>query len=242
MKKNNNRIVAAVAAIVLMMVMCGGANAQIIRSGKNALASRTVPTQEQKEEVKKAENVTLLEQHGSRNFYVAAAYAYGINSSEHYVGAEAGFRFSEHFKLGVQGMWCATKDVVQHHSFVVLKPSFDLVDAESSFYKKTGLDFSIHAMGGVMSQAELKIKGGGKLLDNPCNPQATAGAGCAVVWNVAPHFQLSAGVSYLYLFREKELVDYQATADMTQAEMNWIEEGNWQKGIILAEFKVAYHF
>ena len=77
------------------------ANAQIKRISATRL--NAVPTTEEKKAIEKAEDVKLDVLHGSSNWYVGAGYGYATDG-EHMIGLEAGRRFSDHFRLGVQGM------------------------------------------------------------------------------------------------------------------------------------------
>jgi hypothetical protein len=159
MKKYMNIAARVVAVIVLVILCIASASAQVIT---------------------KRNGVKFDALHGSRNWYAAAKYAYGVNGGESYLGAEAGRRFGDSFRLGIEGMWCLSEDITQHHSYVVLKPSFDLISSDSEFYQKTCLDVSISGLIGAMSQAKGFEKfedadGEPQLRDIACRPHLAYG-------------------------------------------------------------------
>ena len=227
--KKQNKIAARVAAIVVVIVLCiANANAQVVT---------------------KRNGVKFDALHGSRNWYAAAKYAYGVNGGESYLGAEAGRRFCDSFRLGIEGMWCITEDITQHHSYVVLKPSFDLVSSDSEFYQKTCLDVSISGLIGAMSQAKGFEKfedanGQPQLRDIACRPHLAYGASISLNWNIVKNVQLRLEATYLFTPEEKKFADdiESFCSGLSEADCQWVKSGNWLSNQILVGASVAYHF
>jgi len=228
MKKIKN-IAAQVAAIIVLVIVCvASASAQVIT---------------------KRNGVKFDALHGSRNWYAAAKYAYGVNGGENYIGAEAGRRFNDYFRLGIEGMWCLTQDITQHHSYVVLKPSFDLVSSDSEFYQKTCVDVSISGLIGAMSQAKGFEKfedanGQPQLRDIACRPHLAYGASISLNWNVVQNVQLRLEATYLFTPEEKKFANNLDSfcQGLPEADCQWVKSGNWLSNQILVGASIAYHF
>ena len=227
--KKMNTFAARVAAIIVLVVLCiSSASAQgLIKSN----------------------GVKFDALHGSSNWYAAAKYAYGINGGESYLGAEAGRRFNDHFRLGIEGMWCLTQDITQHHSYVVLKPSFDLVSSNSEFYQNTCLDVSISGLVGAMAQAKGMQKfqddnGVPQLHDIACRPHLTYGASISLNCNVVTNVQVRIEASYLFASEEKKFANNidNFCNSLSEADCQWVKSGNWIKNQILVGASIAYHF
>lgn len=236
----------SVLFIIIVLLAVVSANAQIKRISATRL--NAVPTTEQKSAIEKAENVKLDVIHGSSNWYVGAGYGYAFDG-EHMVGLEAGRRFSDHFRLGVQGMYNITKSLVPNHSWFVLKPTFDLISSQSAFYKKTGIDVSIAPLigGKVQCKGLRKIEaedGTPRLRDLQCIPNITYGGAAEISWNCTAHVQFRLGVNYLAMPKEKEFIENLDTFidGLSEADQRTVLSGNWQKGQFMVTAAVTFHF
>lgn len=236
----------SVLLIIVVLLSVVSVNAQIKRISATRL--NAVPTTEQKSAIEKAENVKLDVLHGSSNWYVGAGYGYALDG-EHMIGLEAGRRFSDHFRLGIQGMYNITKSLVPNHSWFVLKPSFDLVSSQSAFYKKTGIDVSIAPLigGKVQCKGLRKIEaedGTPRLRDLQCIPNITYGGAAEISWNCASHVQIRLGVNYLAMPKEKEFIEnLDAFIDgLSEADQKTVLSGNWQKSQFMITGSVTFHF
>ena len=236
----------SVLLLVIVLLSVVSVNAQIKRISATRL--NAVPTTEQKKAIEQAEDVKLDVIHGSSNWYVGAGYGYALDG-EHMIGLEAGRRFSDHFRLGIQGMYNITKSVVPNHSWFVLKPSFDLVSSQSAFYKKTGIDVSIAPLigGKVQCKGLRKIEaedGTPRLRDLQCIPNITYGGAAEISWNCTSHVQIRLGVNYLAMPKEKEFIEnLDAFIDgLSEADQKTVLSGNWQKGQFMVTAAVTFHF
>ena len=236
----------SVLLLVIVLLSVVSVNAQIKRISATRL--NAVPTTEQKSAIENAEDVKLDVIHGSSNWYVGAGYGYALDG-EHMVGLEAGRRFSDHFRLGIQGMYNITKSLVPNHSWFVLKPTFDLISSQSAFYKKTGIDVSIAPLigGKVQCKGLRKIEaedGTPRLRDLQCIPNITYGGAAEISWNCAAHVQIRLGVNYLAMPKEKEFIEnLDAFIDgLSEADQKTVLSGNWQKGQFMVTAAVTFHF
>lgn len=236
----------SVLLLVIVLLSVVSVNAQIKRISATRL--NAVPTTEQKSAIEKAENVKLDVIHGSSNWYVGAGYGYALDG-EHMIGLEAGRRFSDNFRLGIQGMYNITKSLVPNHSWFVLKPTFDLISSQSAFYKKTGIDVSIAPLigGKVQCKGLRKIEaedGTPRLRDLQCIPNITYGGAAEISWNCAAHVQIRLGVNYLAMPKEKEFIENLDTFidGLSEADQKTVLSGNWQKGQFMVTAAVTFHF
>ncbi len=236
----------SVLLLVIVLLSVVSVNAQIKRISATRL--NAVPTTEQKSAIENAEDVKLDVIHGSSNWYVGAGYGYALDG-EHMVGLEAGRRFSDHFRLGIQGMYNITKSLVPNHSWFVLKPTFDLISSQSAFYKKTGIDVSIAPLigGKVQCKGLRKIEaedGTPRLRDLQCIPNITYGGAAEISWNCAAHVQIRLGVNYLAMPKEKEFIENLDTFidGLSEADQKTVLSGNWQKGQFMVTAAVTFHF
>ena len=236
----------SVLFILVVLLSIVSANAQIKRISATRL--NAVPTTEEKKAIEKAEDVKLDVLHGSSNWYVGAGYGYATDG-EHMIGLEAGRRFSDHFRLGVQGMVNLTKSIVSNHSWFVLKPSFDLIPSQSGFYKATGIDISISPLiGGKVQCKGLRkfedSEGNTRLRDLQCIPNITYGGAAEFSWNFVKHAQLRVGVNYLTMSKEKDFIENNGAfvENLNEADKNEVLSGNWQKGQFMVTASVTVHF
>lgn len=236
----------SVLLLVIVLLSVVSVNAQIKRISATRL--NAVPTTEQKSAIENAEDVKLDVIHGSSNWYVGAGYGYALDG-EHMIGLEAGRRFSDHFRLGIQGMYNITKSLVPNHSWFVLKPTFDLISSQSAFYKKTGIDVSIAPLigGKVQCKGLRKIEaedGTPRLRDLQCIPNITYGGAAEISWNCAAHVQIRLGVNYLAMPKEKEFIENLDTFidGLNEADQKTVLSGNWQKGQFMVTAAVTFHF
>lgn len=236
----------SVLFILVVLLSIVSANAQIKRISATRL--NAVPTTEEKKAIEKAEDVKLDVLHGSSNWYVGAGYGYATDG-EHMIGLEAGRRFSDHFRLGVQGMVNLTKSIVSNHSWFVLKPSFDLIPSQSGFYKATGIDISISPLiGGKVQCKGLRkfedSEGNTRLRDLQCIPNITYGGAAEISWNFVKHAQLRVGVNYLTMSKEKDFIENIGAfvENLNEADKNEVLSGNWQKGQFMVTASVTVHF
>lgn len=232
--------------LILLVTINFAAQGQIKRISATRL--NAVPTKAEKSAIENAEDVKLDVIHGSSNWYVGAGYGYALDG-EHMVGLEAGRRFSDHFRLGVQGMYNMTKSLVSNHSWFVLKPTFDLISSQSGFYKKTGIDVSIAPLigGKVQCKGLRKIEaedGTPRLRDLQCIPNITYGGAAEISWNCTSHVQIRLGVNYLAMPKESKFIeDLDAFIDgLSEADQRTVLSGNWQKGQFMVTAAVTFHF
>lgn len=240
--QNHKKMKKSVLFILVVLLSIVSANAQIKRISATRL--NAVPTTEEKKAIEKAEDVKLDVLHGSSNWFIGAIGGYTFDG-EVMAGLRGGRRFSDHFRLEALGMYNFTNEGgKKNHSWIAVAPAFDLVNSQSSFYQKTGLDISIAPLIGVKEQSKAKVKYEGTMKDFDNRLRLTYGGMAEISWNCAKHVQLRAGINYLHMSEEGKTKDQRSSLKegLSEEAQLRIDKQNWQSGQLMATFSVTFHF